>query len=332
MDADPAAVGGPQPDPGETQYDLDELAGSVSARPALFGVVAELAIAGFVDAVEVGRGGFGVVYRCRQVGLGRSVAVKVLTVELEGNRARFVREQQAMAQLTGHPNIVSVLQVGEIAGGQPFLVMPYCGQGSVQDRIAQLGVLGVDEVLRVGVKMAAALASAHRLGIVHRYVKPANVLLTDYGQPALCDFGIAHTAGREFRTATGFFIGSPAFTAPEIISGDPPSPASDVYGLGATLFCGLTGHAAFERRYGEEIIAQFARIAQQPLPDLRDHQVPDDVATIVEQAMARNPQDRPTAQRLGELLQDAQAHHGLPVDDMALHGSPSGPQDRKSVV
>jgi class 3 adenylate cyclase len=332
MDADPAAVGGTQPDPVETQYDLDELAGSVSARHAVGGVVAELAVAGFVDAVEVGRGGFGVVYRCRQVGLGRSVAVKVLTVELEDNRARFVREQQAMAQLTGHPNIVSVLQVGEIASGQPFLVMPYCGQGSVRDRIAQLEVLGVDEVLRVGVKMAAALASAHRLGIVHRDVKPANVLLTDYGQPALCDFGIAHTAGREFRTATGFFIGSPAFTAPEIIGGDPPSPASDVYGLGATLFCGLTGHAAFERRYGEEIIAQFARIAQQPLPDLRDHQVPDDVATIVERAMARNPQDRPTAQQLGELLQHAQAHHGLPVDDMALHGSPSGPHRAATVA
>ncbi len=323
MHADLGDPGATSHDPGETQHEADELAGPVSARPVVDGVVSELAAAGFADAVEVGRGGFGVVYRCRQPGLGRSVAVKVLTVEMEDNRARFVREQQAMAQLTGHPNIVSVLQVGQIASGRPFLVMPYCGQRSVADRIGELELLGVDEVLRIGVKMAAALASAHRLGIVHRDVKPANILLTDYGEPALCDFGIARTAGPGFKTVSGFFVGSPAFTAPEIINGDPAGPAADVYGLGATLFCSLTGHAAFERRDDEELLAQLARIAQQALPDLRDYQVPDDVASVVEQAMARNPADRPTAEGLGELLQDAQARNGLPVDAMALHCAPA---------
>ena len=321
MDADLGDLDRTRNDPGETQSDVDEPTGSISVRSPVGGVVSELAVAGFMDAVEVGRGGFGVVYRCRQVGLGRLVGVKVLTVELEDNRARFVREQQAMAQLTGHPNIVSVLQVGEI-GGHPFLVMPFCEAGSVGDRIAELGVLGVDEVLRLGVKMAAALASAHRLGIVHRDVKPANILLTDYGEPALGDFGIARIAGAGFKTVTGFFVGSPAFTAPEIVNGDRPSPASDVYGLGATLFCGLTGHGAFERRDGEELVAQFVRITQAPLPDLREYQVPDDVAGVVEQAMARNPADRPTAEGLGELLQGAQARHGLPVDTMALHSTP----------
>jgi class 3 adenylate cyclase len=321
MDADLGDMGEAPHDPRETQYGLGELAGSVSVRPVAAGIVAELAAVGFADAVEVGRGGFGVVYRCRQVRLGRLVAVKVLTVALDDNRARFVREQQAMAQLTGHPNIVSVLQIGEIASGRPFLVMPFCGAGSVADRIAEVGVLGVDEVLRLGVKMAAALASAHRLGIVHRDVKPANVLLTDYREPALGDFGIARTAGAGFKTITGLFVGSPAFTAPEIIGGDPAGPPCDVYSLGATLFCGLAGHAAFERRDDEDLLAQFARIAGAPLPDLREFGVPDDVAGVVELAMARNPADRPTAEGLGELLQGAQARHGLPVDTMPLRDS-----------
>ena len=122
-------------------------------------------------------------------------------------------------------------------------------------------------------KMAGALETAHRLGILHRDVKPANILLTDYGEPALTDFGIAHITGG-FETATGTFTGSPAFTAPEVLGGDPPSPASDVYGLGATLFCALTGHAAFERRSGEQVVAQFLRITTQPVPDLREQRHP----------------------------------------------------------
>ncbi|HEX2285318.1 MAG TPA: serine/threonine-protein kinase, partial [Mycobacterium sp.] len=225
-------------------------------------VVAELRAAGFDDAFEIGRGGFGIVYRCTQLALDRTVAIKVLTAELDTNRERFLREQRAMGRLTGHPNIVGVLQVGETDSGYPYLVMQYHRQGSLEARIRRLGSLPLEEVLRLGVKMAGALDTAHRLGILHRDVKPANVLLTDYGEPALSDFGIAHITGG-FKTATGTFTGSPAFTAPEILSGDPPSRASDVYGLGATLFAALTGHAAFERRSGEQLVAQFLRIASE---------------------------------------------------------------------
>ena len=125
------------------------------ARPP---AVAGLAAAGFDAAKEVGRGGFGVVYRCAQEGLDRAVAVKVLMTTLADDRARFVREQQAMGRLTGHPNIVAVFQVGELDNGLPFLVMPFCEQGSVQDRIAKLAELPLDEVLRIGVKLAGALS------------------------------------------------------------------------------------------------------------------------------------------------------------------------------
>src|SRR5215216_5941501 len=284
-------------------------------------VVRELRAVGFDDAFEIGRGGFGIVFRCTQIALDRTVAIKVLTGELDVNRERFLREQRAMGRLTGHPNIVGVLQVGETDSGQPYLVMQYHRQGSLEARIRRLGALPLEEVLRLGVKMAGALDAAHRVGILHRDVKPANILLTDYGEPALSDFGIAHITGG-FKTGTGTFTGSPAFTAPEILSGDPPSRASDVYGLGATLFAALTGHAAFERRSGEQVVTQFIRIASESAPDLRVSGVPDDVAAIVDMTMTRDPHDRPSVVELCTESQRAQDRHGFPVDEMALRREP----------
>ncbi|EKT81638.1 protein kinase/ LuxR family transcriptional regulator [Rhodococcus opacus M213] len=291
-------------------------------------VAAELSEAGFDDAQEIGRGGFGVVYRCTQAELDRTVAVKVLTVELDDeNRARFFREQRAMGRLTGHPNIVGVLQVGATDSGLPYIVMPYHSQGSLDVRIRRRGPLPVEKALRLGVKIAGAVESAHRLGILHRDVKPANILLTDYGEPALTDFGIAHVSGG-FETATGTVQGSPAYTAPEVLGGDSPTPPADVYGLGATLFSALTGHAAFERRSGEQVVAQFLRITTQEVPDLRDHGIPDDVSEAIARAMSRTPDQRPaTAADFGEELRRLQHDHGFPVDEMALHtvpGSASG--------
>ena len=236
------------PDPFTTQRDVS------------LAVAAELHASGFDDAEEIGRGGFGIVYRCIQAELDRTVAVKVLTADLEENRERFVREQRAMGRLTGHPNIVGVLQVGRTDTGYPYLVMTYYRRGSLDARIRRDGPLPLAEVLRLGVKLVGALETAHRAEILHRDIKPGNILYTDYGEPALSDFGIAHVTGA-FKTATGTFTGSPAFTAPEILSGDPPSKSSDIYGLGATLFCALTGHAAYERRSGEQLVTQFLRIA-----------------------------------------------------------------------
>ncbi|MGV9864718.1 protein kinase domain-containing protein [Rhodococcus koreensis] len=281
-------------------------------------VADELRAAGFDDAEEIGRGGFGVVYRCSQSILERTVAVKVLTATLdEENRERFLREQRAMGRLTGHPNIAGVLQVGTTDAGRPYLVMPYYPQDSLDARVRRHGPLTFEEVLRLGVKMVGALETGHRAGILHRDVKPANILLTDYGEPVLSDFGIAHITGG-FETATGTVTGSPAFTAPEVLAGGPPSPAADVYGLGATLFAALTGHAAFERRSGEQVVAQFLRITTQPVPDLREHGVDGEVAAVIEHAMARTPDARPAAVALGEQLQQLQARDGLPVDELAL--------------
>jgi len=156
----------------------------------------ELDAAGFEEAVEIGRGGFGVVYRCVQAALDRTVAVKVLTADLDAeNVERFLREQRAMGRLSGHPHIVNVLHVGTTNSGRPFIVMQYHPQGSLDARIREHGPLGWPEALSLGVKIAGALETAHRTGILHRDVKPANILLTDYGQPQLTDFGIARIAG-----------------------------------------------------------------------------------------------------------------------------------------
>ncbi|SHL27838.1 serine/threonine protein kinase [Pseudonocardia thermophila] len=279
----------------------------------------DLARAGFTDAVEVGRGGFGVVYRCRQEELNRTVAVKLLHTDLDQtSRERFFREGRAMGGLSGHPNVVDVLQVGVTPSGRPFIVMPYQAMDSLAARVRREGPIGWAEATRIGVRLAGALESAHRVGTLHRDIKPGNVLMSDYGEAQLTDFGIARIEGG-FETATGAFTGSLSYSAPEVLNGHPPSPQSDIYSLAATLFSIIAGRAAFERREGEEIIAQFLRITGQPIPDLRVHGVPDVLCEVLERAMAKNPADRPpTAEAFGRELQEVQRRTGQPVAEMAL--------------
>jgi ATP/maltotriose-dependent transcriptional regulator MalT len=295
--------------------DVDQHA---SPRDLFADIPAELHNAGFEDVAEIGHGGFGVVYRCAQPLLDRTVAVKVLTADLDQeNLDRFLREQHAMGRLSGHPNIVTILQVGTTTTGRPFIVMPYHAKNSLEALIREHGPLDWCETLRIGVKLAGALDAAHRANILHRDVKPGNILLTEYGEPELTDFGIARMAGG-FQTATGVITGSPAFTAPEVLEGTTPTPASDVYSLGATLFCALTGHAAFERRSGERVVAQFLRITSQPVPDLREHGFPVDVAAVIERAMVRDPAARPAgATAFGDELREVQRTSGVAVDEMA---------------
>jgi serine/threonine-protein kinase PknK len=296
-----------QSDPLPTQRDM----------PA--GIPAELVAAGFEDPDEIGRGGFGVVYRCAQRALDRTVAVKVLTTDLEpDNLERFVREQVAMGKLSGHPHIVNIFQVGTTASGRPYIVMQYHPHGSLESKVHDSGPIGWRDALHVGVKVAGALETAHRRGTLHRDVKPANILLTEYGEPQLTDFGIARISGG-FETADGVITGSPAFTAPEVLRGDQPEVTSDVYSLASTLFCAGTGHAVFERRKGEQMLAQFLRITKHPMPNLRESGLPADVCTVIEQAMSRDPQARPaTAAEFGEQLREVQRRHALPVDDMPV--------------
>jgi serine/threonine-protein kinase PknK len=282
-------------------------------------ICAELDAADLVNAEEIGRGGFGVVYRCVQRALDRTVAVKVLTADLDdANRERFLREEHAMGRLSGHPNIVDILYVDITSSGRPYIVMPYHARGCLDSLVRDEGPLPWTDAVRIGVKVSGAMEWAHRAGILHRDVKPANILLNAFDEPQLTDFGIARVSGG-FETSTNVIVGSPAFTAPEILSGGLPSAQSDVYGLGATLFCLLTGHAAYERRSGEKVVAQFLRIASAPIPDLRALDIPPDVAGAVEAAMATDPDDRPvSAEEFGRSLQTIEDRHGLLRDEMKL--------------
>lgn len=282
-------------------------------------IVDDLSAAGFTDPQVAGRGGFGVVYRCRQPALDREVAVKVLRAGRdETDRVRFLREQQAMGRLSGHPNIVHVLEAGVTRSGHPFIVMPFHARGSLDARIRRHGPCSVAEVLDLGIKMAGALETAHRASVLHRDLKPANILLTDYGQPQLTDFGIARLADRE-DTTRGLILGTPAYTAPEVLRGSPPSVASDVYGLAATLFTAISGRAAYGRRSGEELVAQLLRISTDPVPDLRAEGVPDAVWEVIARAMSRDATARyDTAAAFGAALRQAGLDLGYPVADVPV--------------
>lgn len=307
------------PDPGPPGSETRRHLPPIGTGTADEEIVAELSDMGLHDAEVIGRGGFGVVFRCTQASLDRVVAVKVLSADFDAeSRARFLREEQAMGRLSGHPNILDILQVDVTSGGLPIIVMPFCVRGSLDDTLREQGPLTWAETLRIGVRLAGAIESAHRAGVLHRDVKPGNVLLSAYGEPQLTDFGIARIPGG-FRTSGNLITGSPAYTAPEVLSGQEPTARSDVYGLGATLFAVLTGHAAYERQAGEKVVAQFLRITTQPVPDLRGHAIPDDVAGVVERAMATDPAQRPaSAYELGQLLREVQREHGRPPDEMAL--------------
>jgi serine/threonine protein kinase/N-acetylneuraminic acid mutarotase len=287
--------------------------------PGPGGITAELVAAGFVDAVEVGRGGAGVVYRCHQASLARSVAIKVLMSDLDqDNRERFLREGLAMGRLSGHPNIENILQVGVTESNRPYIVMPYHEAGSLAQRLHRVGRIAWPDALRIGVKLCGALETAHRTGTLHRDIKPGNVLVNDYGEPQLSDFGIARIVGG-YETATGFFTGTIAFTAPEVLAGSPPTAASDVYSLGATIYALIAGAAAHERKGDEDLIAHYLRISTSPVPDMRPQGIPADVCAAIEKAMSLDQTKRhASAADFGRELQLAQRHNGLIPDSMVL--------------
>src|ERR1700730_177608 len=205
------------------------------------GIVAELEAEGYHDAEPVGRGGFGGVYRCNEPSLDRGVAIKVLSSDQDDiDLEHFDREQRAMGRVSGHPNIVPVLHSGLTFTGRPYIVMPYHSRSTHDAWIKGHGPLAVREALTTGVRLAGALETAHRAGVLHRDVKPSNVLLTSYGEPQLSDFGIARIAGST-ETAANILVGSPSYTAPELFEGRAPSAAADVYSLAATVFALLGG-------------------------------------------------------------------------------------------
>ncbi len=216
----------------------------------------------------------GTVWRAEDLRLDRDVAVKQLRVAAastqdETNRARqrVFREARAAAGLQ-HPNAVAVYDVTTDEHDQPILVMEYVPSRSLADVLAERGTLPPSDVARVGAQIAAALAAAHAAGIVHRDVKPANILLTADGDHAkITDFGLARTSGDVTVTGTGLLAGTPAFLAPETARGEPPTPAADVFSLGATLYTALEGTPPFGT--ADNPVAQLHRVAAGGAPPPR---------------------------------------------------------------
>lgn len=293
--------------------------GSANDAPPPSGIIAELSDAGFEDARQVARGGAGVIYCAYETALGRNVAIKVLPSHIDDeSRERFLREGYAMGGLSGHPNIVNILRVGVTESGRPHIVMPYMSSDSLAVRLRREGPIAWPEALRIAVKLCGALETDHRSGTLHRGIKPANVLVSDYGEPLLSDFGIAHIEGG-YETATGFFSGTIDYTALEVMTGKPATVASDLYSLGATIYALIAGAAAHERKNDEDLVDQYLRISTTRIPDMRPEGIPEAVCAAIEHAMAIDPAQRPaSAAEFGRELQAAQKLSGLRPDSMAI--------------
>ena len=274
----------------------------------------EIGVPGITEAQKIGEGAFGVVYKARQESFNRLVAVKVLAnVDLteEANK-RFAREVSAVGRLSGHPNIVNVFEHGVTEGGAPYLVMEFCPGGSYGDALKRGHRYPWDEATDVAVSIAGALESSHRAGIVHRDVKPDNILIDGYGVPKLADLGVARAGAQTAMTAAGSLVGSLAFIAPEMVIGEEPSPASDMYALAATTHALITGEPPFVRHTDTSIAPLLLRIAHDTPPRLPEHDAPAPVADVVERAMAKNPAERPaTCAEFAEQLRTARHSVGV---------------------
>lgn len=284
--------------------------------------VPPLEIPGLENPEVIGQGGFGTVFKVEEPEFGRSVAVKVIEERLDGENVRkaFLRECQAMGKLSGHPHIVTVLRGGTTETGRAYIVMDLMSEGSLGDRISREGPMPWPEVLETGVMVAGALETAHRAGILHLDMKPANLLVSKYGEPKLADFGISRLAGVT-ETTDGRVKASLAFAAPERLLDGTATTASDLYGLGATMFTLLTGRPAFTSESGDDLLATVARVVRDPVPDLRPRGVPDVVARVVERLMAKSPAERyASAADAAVDLQAAQRTTGRPVTRAVIEG------------
>ncbi|MEU3452911.1 protein kinase [Micromonospora sp. NPDC006766] len=285
-----------------------------------------LGVDGCTDAVEVGRGGFGVVYRAWQTDYSRWVAVKVLAADWAGpSRARFERELQTLGRLSDHPHIVTLHQAGRTAAGNPYLLMAYEEGGSLADRLRGGTAGDWREAVAGGIAVAGALETAHRAGLLHRDVKPENILISGYGQVKLADFGQARPRTDQ-PTMRASVTASVLHAAPEVLRGEPASVAADVYALASTMLHWIRGAPAFAPA-NEEPAALLRRIAADPVPDLRPLGVPDEVCAALERAMAKDPARRPdSAAGFAAELRAAQAAAGVPMTPFVL-GDVAAPKD-----
>jgi eukaryotic-like serine/threonine-protein kinase len=247
----------------------------------------------------LGHGGMATVYLGRDSELDRPVAVKVLAEHLAGDdafRARFLREARLAARLS-HPNVVSVYDAGEEADGRPYIVMEHVEGGTLAELLRDRGRLPADEAVALALQACRGLDHAHAAGLVHRDVKPQNLLLRSDGTLKVADFGIARAAETTALTQAGTILGSAAYLSPEQALGEEVTPAVDVYSLGAVLYELLTGRPPYQFDSLAELGAKQASGSITPASELAP-EVPQPVEDAVMRSLARNPAYRPSAAEL----------------------------------
>ena len=273
----------------------------------------------------LGRGGMGTVYLATHERLGRKVALKLIASELahdEDFRVRFLRESQLAASLD-HPNVIPIYDADEI-DGVLYLAMRYVSGPSLQALIRERGSLSPAETLRIADQIGGALDAAHRAGLVHRDVKPANILVAEPDDHAyLCDFGLAKQTSSKEMTQAGSFLGTVDYCSPEQIEGRPLDGRADVYSLGCVLFHGLTGQPPYMRE--TEFAVLQAHLADPPpsLSSVRPD-LPSSLDGVIATAMAKDPEARyPTAAALADGFRQALAGLAAPTV-----GAPAEPVTR----
>ena len=241
---------------------------------------------------RIGHGGMGDIYSATDSVLGRVVAIKVLAdryAQDESVRERFTREALAAARLSGEPNTVTIFDVGE-HNGRPYIVMEYLGGGSLDDILRVEGACPPERVSTWLEEAARALDVAHREGVVHRDVKPANLLLDAEGHVHVADFGIASAAGMHSLTMTGTVLGTAGYLSPEQARGERAGPASDRYALGIVAWELLTGRRPFE---SESPTAEAAAHVNAPIPSVCEQsRLPCELDPVFTRALAKDPAER----------------------------------------
>ncbi|MCH8123489.1 MAG: serine/threonine protein kinase, partial [Bacteroidetes bacterium] len=268
------------------------------ARSAMIGKT----VSHYTLGSELGRGGMGVVYRAKDSTLDRTVAIKFLASELTSNataRERFIREAKAAAAIE-HQSICSIHEIAETEDGATYIVMPYYEGLTLKELIAT-GKQAPSKALDIGKQVASGLAAAHDKGVIHRDIKPGNVMLTTRNRAIILDFGLAKLGGGSDLTRSRSSVGTLPYMAPEQLRGEKVDQRTDIWGLGTVLYEMVSGQRPFQGEYDAAVTYSILNVDPTPLDSICDD-LPEGFCNIIERCLAKNPEDR--YQTAEELLVD----------------------------